>query len=105
MTTAAEGQGIGKYVAVYVVLLVITVLQFVIGYQGAEGGKLVVRMLTFTLIETFLIVLFFMNLSSEKKTFIKFFAYFMIFVLLTINYGWTDSFRLFWFHAFGISPS
>ena len=35
--TAAEGHGIGKYVAVYLCLLVITAVQFVIGYHNIEG--------------------------------------------------------------------
>jgi caa(3)-type oxidase subunit IV len=76
-----EGEGIGKYVAVYVCLVVITALQFLIGYQKIEGGQMAVRMLTFAVIETILVVLFFMNLSSEKRTFFKFVAYFMLFVL------------------------
>jgi caa(3)-type oxidase subunit IV len=100
-----EGQGIGKYVAVYVCLVVITALQFLIGYQKIEGGQMAVRMLTFAVIETILVVLFFMNLSSEKRTFFKFVAYFMLFVLATMNYIWTDSFRLLLFRLTKIGPS
>jgi hypothetical protein len=43
----AEAQGIGRYTAVYFCLLVITSLQFFIGYQNIEGSHLVVRFLTF----------------------------------------------------------
>jgi caa(3)-type oxidase subunit IV len=100
-----EGEGIGKYVAVYVCLVVITALQFLIGYQKIEGGQMAVRMLTFAVIETILVVLFFMNLSSEKRTFFKFVAYFMLFVLATMNYIWTDSFRLLLFRLTKIGPS
>jgi caa(3)-type oxidase subunit IV len=100
-----EGQGIGKYAAVYVCLVVITALQFIIGYQKIEGRQMAVRMLTFAVIETILVVLFFMNLSSEKRTFFKFVAYFMLFVLATMNYIWTDSFRLLLFRVTGLGPS
>src|SRR5216683_4705243 len=92
MTTAIAG-GMKKYVAVYLVLLVITALQFVIGYQNG-GSALAVRFLTFAVIETILVVLFFMNLGLEKPVFVKFIIYFMLFVLATMNYVWTDSFRL-----------
>jgi cytochrome c oxidase subunit IV len=94
-----------KYVAVYVALLVITALQFLIGYQNVEGSKLAVRFITFSVIETVLVVLFFMNLGSEKPVFIKFILYFMLFVLATMNYPWTDSFRLLVFRLTGMGPS
>jgi caa(3)-type oxidase subunit IV len=103
--TTDEGSGIKKYVVVYVVLLVITALQFFIGYQNIEGGQMAVRFLTFAVIETILVVLFFMNLGSEKPAFIKFIVYFMLFVLATINYGWTDSFRVLVFRLTKIGPS
>jgi heme/copper-type cytochrome/quinol oxidase subunit 4 len=103
--TTAEGSGMKKYVAVYVALLVITALQFFIGYQNAEGSQLAVRFLTFAVIETILVVLFFMNLGTETPGFIKFFVYFMAFVLATMNYIWTDSFRLLVFRVTGLGPS
>ena len=103
--TTAEGQGITKYVAVYVGLLLIVALQFLIGYQKIEGGQMAGRMLTFSIIETLLVVLFFMNLSSEKRAFFKFIAYFMLFVLATMNYIWTDSFRLLLFRLTKVGPS
>lgn len=103
--TTAEGSGIKKYVVVYLALLVITALQFVIGYQNIEGAALVVRMLTFAIIETILVVLFLMNLGSEKRVFVKFVVFFMLFVLATMNYIWTDSFRLLLFRVTGFGPS
>ena len=103
--TTVGGKGIGKYVGVYVCLLVIVALQFLIGYQRIEGGQMAVRMLTFGVIEAILVVLFFMNLSSEKRTFFKFVAYFMLFVLATMNYIWTDSFRLLLFQLTKVGPS
>lgn len=103
MTTAAAS-GMKKYVAVYFVLLVLAALQFFLGYQG-EGSQLVVRFATFAVIETILVLLFFMNLGTETPGFIKFFVYFMAFVLATINYGWTDSFRVLVFRLTGYMPS
>jgi hypothetical protein len=46
-----------------------------------------------------------MNLGSENSGFIKFFVYFMLFVLATMNYVWTDSFRLLLFRLTGYTPS
>ena len=103
--TKAEGSGIKKYVAVYLALLVITALQFVIGYRNIEGSQLALRFLTFAIIETILVVLFFMNLGSEKRVFVKFVVCFMLFVLATMNYIWTDSFRLLLFRLTNSGPS
>jgi heme/copper-type cytochrome/quinol oxidase subunit 4 len=93
-----------KYVAVYFALLVLTALQLFLGYQG-QGSQLVVRFLTFAVIETLLVMLFFMNLGTENSGFVKFFVYFMLFVLATMNYVWTDSFRLLLFRLTGYTPS
>ncbi len=101
----AEVQGLGKYAGVYLCLLVITGLQFFIGYQNIEGSHLVVRFLTFAVIETLLVVIFWMNLGSEKPVFMKFIVVTMLFVLATMNYIWTDSFRLLLFRFTGIGPS
>jgi heme/copper-type cytochrome/quinol oxidase subunit 4 len=103
--TTAEASGMKKYAVVYVALLVITALQFVIGYQNISGSQLAVRFLTFAIIESILVVLFFMNLGSEKPVFVKFVVYFMAFVLATMNYPWTDSFRLLLFRVTGMGPS
>jgi hypothetical protein len=62
-------------------------------------------MLTFAVIETILVVLFFMNLGSEKLVFVKFVVFFMFFVLATMNYIWTDSFRLLLFRLTKVGPS
>ena len=102
--TTATASGMKRYVAVYFALLVLMALQFFLGYQG-QGSQLVVRFLTFAVIETILVMLFFMNLGTENSGFIKFFVYFMLFVLATMNYVWTDSFRLLLFRLTGYTPS
>ena len=104
MTTIGR-QGLSKYFAVYVLLLVITALEFMIGYRNVQGAQMVVRFLTFGVIEAILIVLFMMNLGSEKRTLFKFVAYFMLFVLAAMNWIWTDSFRLLVYRITGLGPS
>jgi len=103
--TTAQGSAIKKYVIVYFCLLVVMAVQFLLGYQKIEGGQLVVRMLTFGAIDTFLVVLIFMNLSSEKRIFLVFIAATMVFVLATMNYIWTDSFRILLYRVTGMGPS
>ena len=46
------------------------------------------------LIEAGVAVMFFMHLWSEKRGFLVFVVAFTVFVLLTMQFGWTDSFRL-----------
>lgn len=100
-----ERHGMTKYIAVYVVLLVLTALQFLIGYKTASGMQLVVRMLTFGVVEVILVVLYMMNLTAETRRFIKFFAYIMLFVIASMNWIWTDSFRLLIYQLTGMAPS
>jgi heme/copper-type cytochrome/quinol oxidase subunit 4 len=94
MSTAEAQSGIGKYLAVYVCTLVITAIEVVIAYQHPAGTPLLVSMLVLAFIGALLGILFFMRLASEKHSLIVAFAVFTLFVLATINYGWTDSFRL-----------
>lgn len=101
MTTASTS----KYLIVYVCLLAIAALQFLLGYQHIAGSQLVVRFLTFAVIESLLVVLFWMNLASEKKVFVQYVVITMLFVLATMNYIWTDSFRLLLFRLTGFGPS
>lgn len=66
LSSRPEGSVIKKYVAVYLGLLVLTVLH-VIGYQNIDGSQLLVRFLTFAPIEAILAVLFWMNLGAEIR--------------------------------------
>ena len=86
--------GIGKYVGVYVCLLALAGLQFVIAYQNIDASQMFTRMLVVAIVEAVLAMLVFMHLWAEKRGFLWFVAVFTISVLLAMQYGWTDSFRI-----------
>ncbi|MFY9561078.1 MAG: cytochrome C oxidase subunit IV family protein [Terriglobales bacterium] len=96
MTTADKhkSDGIGRELAVYVCLLALAGLQFVIAYQNIDASQMLWRMLAVAIVEAGLAVMFFMHLWAEKRGFLLFVAIFTIFVLLTMQYGWTDSSRM-----------
>jgi heme/copper-type cytochrome/quinol oxidase subunit 4 len=85
--------GIGKDVAVYLCLLVLAGIQFVIAYQDITASQMFVRMLTVALIEGGIALLFFMHLN-ENRGLRWFVLIFTVAVILGMQYGWTDSFRL-----------
>ena len=95
MTTANEhkSNGIGQDLGIYVCLLVLAGFQFVIAYQNIDASQMFTRMLAVACIEAGLAALFFMHLWTEKRL-LLFVAVFTISVLLTLQYGWTDSFRM-----------
>lgn len=95
MTTAEAHKniGMGKDLVVYLCILALAGLQFVIAYQNISASQMFVRMLSVAVIEAALALLFFMHLS-ENRGLLWFVAIFTIFVLLALQYGWTDSFRL-----------
>lgn len=95
--TTAEGHksgGIGKDLTVYICLLALAGLQFVIAYQNIDASQMFVRMLVVAVVEAGLAVLFFMHLWTEKRGFMLFVLVFTIFVLLGMQFGWTDSSRM-----------
>jgi cytochrome c oxidase subunit IV len=96
MATAAEHkpEGIGKYLVVYLCILALAGLQFVIAYQDISASQMFRRMFSVAMVEAGLAVMFFMHLWSEKRGFLLFVLVFTISVLLAMQYGWTDSFRL-----------
>jgi caa(3)-type oxidase subunit IV len=95
MTTADThpNRGLGKDVAVYVCLLVLAGIQFVIAYQDISASQMFVRMLSVAVLEAGLALLFFMHLS-ENRGLMWFVLIFTVAVILGLQYGWTDSFRL-----------
>lgn len=96
MATIAEqkNEGMGKYLVVYLCILALAGLQFVIAYQNITAGQMFRRMFSVALVEAGVAVLFFMHLWAEKRGFLLFVVLFTIFVLLSMQFGWTDSFRL-----------
>jgi len=94
MSKTDEQGGLGKYFAVYVCMLVITALEVVIAYRHPGGTQLLVTMLFLAFIGALLGILYFMRLAAEKQSLVVAFAVFTLFVLATLNYGWTDSLRL-----------
>jgi caa(3)-type oxidase subunit IV len=96
MTNAEQqkSSGIGKDVGVYLCLLALAGLQFIIAYQNIDASQVLVRMLVVAIVEAGLAVFFFMHLWAEKRGFLWFVVVFSGFVLLTMQYGWTDSFRM-----------
>jgi caa(3)-type oxidase subunit IV len=89
-----ERSGMGKDLIVYVCLLALAGVQFVIAYQNIDANQMFVRMLIVACVEAGLAVLFFMHLWSEKRIFLLFVVIFTVSVLLGMQYGWTDSFRM-----------
>jgi len=95
MTTAEDhkSNGLGKDLVVYFCILALAAIQFVIAYQSIDGSQMFVRMLIVAIVEGTLALLFFMHLW-ENRGLLWFFVIFTGFVLLALQYGWTDSFRL-----------
>ena len=95
MTTAEahKSNGIGKDLIVYVFILALAAIQFVIAYQDISASQMVERMLCVAVVEAGLALLFFMHLS-ENRGLRWFVLIFTVAVLLGMQYGWTDSFRL-----------
>jgi len=89
----AHKSNAGKYVVVYLCILAIAGLQFVIAYSDIDASKMLTRMLIFAIIEAGLALLFFMHLSDNRGL-MWFVVIFTVSVVLGMQYGWTDSFRL-----------
>jgi heme/copper-type cytochrome/quinol oxidase subunit 4 len=83
----------GKELIVYVCLLALAGMQFVIAYQEISASQMLVRMLSVAVLEAGLAVLFFMHLA-ENRGLRWFVLIFTVAVVLGLQYGWTDSFRL-----------
>jgi heme/copper-type cytochrome/quinol oxidase subunit 4 len=91
-TEAHKNSGMGKDLVVYFCILALAAIQFVIAYQNIDGAQMFLRMLIVAVVEAALALLFFMHLW-ENRGLLWFFVIFSVFVLLAMQYGWTDSFR------------
>ncbi len=85
--------GMRRDLMIYIFLLVLAGIQFVIAYENISAGQMFARMLAVAIIEAGLALLFFMHLS-ENRGLRWFVLIFTVAVLLGLQYGWTDSFRL-----------
>ncbi len=96
MTTAeaSKSGGVGKDLIIYVCLLGLAGFQFLIAFQNIDTGQMLVRMLAVAFVEAGLAMMFFMHLGSEKRGFAIFVVTITVFVLLAMQYGWTDSTRM-----------
>jgi caa(3)-type oxidase subunit IV len=91
---ADYSKGLGRYVVVYCMILVLAGLQFVVAYQHLDVSAMLLRMFSIALVEAGLAVMFFMHLGSEDRKFTISVVVFVVFVLGAMQYSWTDSFRM-----------
>lgn len=83
-----------KYVIIYACLLALAGVQFAIAYMNLDTSAMFARMLFVAIVEAGLALMFFMHLWAEKRGFLLFVVVFTGFVLLAMQYGWTDSNRM-----------
>jgi caa(3)-type oxidase subunit IV len=88
-----KDSGMGKELIVYVCLLALAGIEFIIANQEISASQMLVRMLSVAVLEAGLAVLFFMHLA-ENRGLRWFVLIFTVAVILGLQYGWTDSFRL-----------
>ena len=89
----AKTNGMGKDLIVYVCILALAGIQFFIAYQDISASQMFVRMLIVACLEAALALLFFMHLWENRG--LKWFVLiFTVAVILGMQYGWTDSYRI-----------
>ncbi len=95
MTTAEthKNGGMTKDLIVFVCILALAGLQFLIASQDIPASTMFVRMLSVAIIEAALALLFFMHLADNRGL-LSFVVIITGFVLLVLQFGWTDAHRL-----------
>ena len=92
-TTETQSNGAKKDIIVYVCILALAGIQFFIAYQDISASQMFVRMLIVAVVEAAMALLFFMHLWENRG--LKWFVLiFTVSVILGMQYGWTDSFRI-----------
>jgi len=91
---ARYADSVSKYIVIYLCLMALAAVQFVIAYTQISTFAMFARMLLIAIAEAGLALLFFMHLWAEKRGFLLFVVIFTGFVLLAMQYGWTDSYRM-----------
>ena len=72
---------VGKYIAVYICILILAGVQFVLAYQHVDVTSMFARMFLVALAEAGLALMFFMHLWAEKRGFLVSILVFTLFVL------------------------
>ena len=85
---------VSRYLLIYLCILVLAGLQFVIGYSHLDTSAKFARMLLIAIAEAGLALLFFMHLWAEKRGFLFFVVVLTGFVLVAMQFSWTDSYRM-----------
>jgi len=93
MASETHQTGAARDITVYVLLLILAAIQFVIAYQDMSAPQMFKVMLTVAVVEGALALLFFMHLS-ENRGLMWFVVIFTVAVILGMQYGWTDSYRI-----------
>jgi|SRR5258707_7177485 len=88
-----KNSGMTKDIALYICLLALAGLQFLIAYQNISPAKMLERMMCVAIVEAGLALLYFMHLA-ENRGLRWFVIIFTVAVILGLQYGWTDSFRI-----------
>jgi len=92
--TANYSDSPGKYYAIYVCLLILAGLQFFIASLHLDTSAAFDGMLIVAVVEAGIAIMFFMHLWAEKRSWFLFVVIFTVFVVLAMQYGWTDSSRM-----------
>ncbi len=85
---------LGRYLLIYVCILILAAAQFFIAFTHIDAEAMFARMLFVAIAEAILALLFFMHLWAEKRGFLLFVVVFTGFVILVMQFGWTDSHRM-----------
>ena len=92
--SAASGNVIRKYLAVYFVLLAIFLVEVFVAFQHFSIATLVVILLFLAVCSAGLGLMYFMHLADERRGLFLTLIPVTIFVLLMMNMFWSDSVRL-----------
>lgn len=91
---AGYADKLGKYLIVYLCILLLAGLQFVIAYQHVGVATMIFRMFAIAMLEAGLAIVFFMHMGSENRMFVTWVAIVTLFVFAALQYSWTDSYRM-----------
>jgi len=82
------------YVIIYFCILFVAAIQFGFTYYNSGRPELWSRLLFLAFLEAVLAVLFFMHLWMESRRLLFAVVLVMVFVLISLQWSWPDSFRI-----------